>query len=95
MLWLLLIVFVLLLLGWALAWQSQPQFAFGILLGAGLAWLGVLSFKPYLTGIEEMPVWLPPLPVATVAVVLLVYGVMVWYRKETPVEKKESDPHHH
>ena len=91
MLWLPVIFLGLLLASLALAWRTQPQFALGMLLGVGLAWIGVLNFRPYLTGTEEMPVWLPPLPLATVALVLLVYGVIVWMRGDVPIEKKETD----
>jgi drug/metabolite transporter (DMT)-like permease len=90
----LLIVFGLLLAGWYWAWSSQPRFAFGVLLGAGLAWVGVLRFRPYLTGSEQMPVWLPPLPVATIAIVLLVYGILIWFRGDAPPAPKPDTDHH-
>jgi hypothetical protein len=97
MLWLPVILLGLLLTIWALAWRTQPQFALGMLLGVGLAWLAVLNFRPYLTGTEEMPVWLPPLPIATVAIVLLIYGIVVWLRGDIPIDQKNSDQHtsHH
>lgn len=73
------VVFVLI---WGMLWQSQPKLAFGALLGLPLAWILSLLIRPYITGMQEIPLWLPPLPLAIIAVVLLVAGVMVWLRAD-------------
>jgi hypothetical protein len=46
---------------------------------------------------EHIPLWLPPLPMATVALVLFVYGALVWIRgnEGLPKGKSEDTEHHH
>ena len=65
---------------WAAVWKRNLVLAFGILIGVLLAWLFSYFLEPYFTGEAPIPVWLPPLPLATVAVILLVYGALVWIR---------------
>ena len=56
------ILSLLILLGvWAIAWRRSPRLAFGMFIGVGIAWVAVLLARPYLTGSEEIPIWLPPL----------------------------------
>jgi hypothetical protein len=94
----LLLIFLLLLGLWAIAWRRSPKFAFGIFLGVGIAWIAVTLAKPYLTGREEVPIWLPPLPVITVALVLFVLGITVWFRGSeglpVPPPPEDEDTHH-
>ena len=82
---------------WAGVWKSNLVLAFGILIGVLLAWLLSYSLEPYVTGMEHIPLWLPPLPMATVAVVLFVYGALVWIRGNEGLPKGKSDDsdHHH
>ncbi len=82
---------------WAGVWKSNLVLAFGILIGVLLAWLLSYSLEPYVTGMEHIPLWLPPLPMATVALVLFVYGVLVWVRGNDalPKGKSEDSDHHH
>ncbi len=83
---------------WGVMWQYNLVLAFGVLIGLVMAWVASRFMTPYLTGMEDIPLWLPPLPMATVAVVLLVYGALIWFRgndalpQPKPKEKKE---HHH
>jgi hypothetical protein len=77
-------------------WTRNLVLAFGVLIGLLLAWLASLFLRPIVTGMEEIPIWLPPLPLATVAVVLFVYGALVWFRgNEALTKKKQDDDEHH
>lgn len=80
---------------WGVIWQSNLALSFGILVGLILAWLGSRLLTPYVTGMEEIPLWLPPLPMATVAVILLVYGVLIWIRGNDALPKPKHDDHDH
>lgn len=71
---------IVMLLVWARLWQTQPKMAFGVFLGLLLAWLFSRLTMPYLTGEAQMPLWLPPLPFAIVAITLFVFGALVWIR---------------
>ena len=91
---------VIMLLVWARIWQTQPKMAFGVLLGLLLAWLFSRLISPYLTGEAQMPLWLPPLPFAIVAVTLFVFGALVWFRGARPRERRRGEvgaagPHSH
>ncbi len=82
---------------WGMLWQRNPVFAFGVLLGLPLAWLISLLIRPYVTGMEHIPLWLPPLPFATVAILLFVYGGLTWLRADRlpPPSAPEEDEHGH
>jgi ABC-type sulfate transport system permease component len=82
---------------WASIWKKNIALAFGILLGVLLAWLLSYSVEPYVTGMESIPVWLPPLPLATVATLLFVYGAKIWLggNDKLPQPKQDDDKHHH
>lgn len=81
-------IFVLL---WGGLWRRNLLLSFGVLIGLLLAWLASVFVEPYVTGMEEIPVWLPPLPLATIAVVLFVYGALVWFRGNDALPKKKVD----
>lgn len=87
--WLIGVALVLLL--WYFMWQSQPKLAFGVLLGLPIAWIFSRLISPYVTGMEQVPVWLPPLPFAIVAITLLVFGVLIWIRGAGPVRTDHSE----
>lgn len=89
--WLIALVVVLLI--WAVIWQRNPKMAFGVLLGVLLAWVISRAIAPYLTGEEQVPVWLPPMPFAIVAVTLFVFGALVWIRG-TRSAPPSRDPEH-
>jgi len=81
---------------WGGIWKSNLPLAFGILLGVLLAWFLSLFIEPYVTGMENIPLWLPPLPLVTVAIILFVYGVVVWFRgNEALSTKKPDEPEQH
>lgn len=71
---------------WGLLWNSNTKFAFGVLPGVFIGWLLSLVLPNLLTtettGMHEelIPVWLPPLPLALIALGLFVWGVMIWVR---------------
>lgn len=64
----------------ARVWRKHPKIAFGLLLGLPIAWGASRLLEPYLAGGKPVPVWLPPLPFAIVAVTLFVFGGWVWVR---------------
>jgi hypothetical protein len=78
-------------------WKKSLSMAGGILIGVLLAWLFSYPLEPYVTGMENVPVWLPPLPLATIAVILLVYGALIWIRgnEALPQPKSDDSDHHH
>ena len=74
------VVVLALLLLWRLAWRSQPLLAVGIGIGVLLGWVvGVTVEAPSL---EDIPLWLPPLPFAVVAIALFFFGVLAWFLGE-------------
>jgi len=81
---------------WGVMWRSNLALSFGILIGLLLAWIASRLMTPYVTGMENIPLWLPPLPMATVALILFVYGAIVWIRGNDalPQPKKEEKDHH-
>ena len=85
-----------LLVLWRLAWRRQPMLAYGITIGIMIVWLfAVLIGKP---SFETIPLWLPPLPFAIVAVTLLIFGVLAWVwddGKTGDSQADESAPTHH
>jgi hypothetical protein len=83
---------------WAAIWKRNAGLAFGILIGVLLAWLLAYFIKPYVTGMESIPIWLPPLPLATVATLLFVYGALIWFKGNDALPKSkhdDADEHHH
>ena len=94
MIWWLAAVVVVLLI-WALIWKRSPQLGFSVLIGALLAWLLSYLLAPAVTGMETIPIWLPPLPLATIATLLFVYGGIVWFRGNEGLPQKKHDDDHH
>ena len=68
--------FLIFLLLWALAWRNQIKMAFGIFVGIAVGVIGAMVAGPL--EFEEIPVWLPALPFAVVALTLLIFGVLAW-----------------
>jgi hypothetical protein len=78
-----LIVVAVLAVLWAAMWNGLPKMALGVLIGLPIGWLFSRSIQTYLTGnMEEIPLWLPPLPLAIVAVLLLVVGLVIFLRAD-------------
>lgn len=92
MLWWLVGVVVALLI-WGALWKRNLSLAGGVLVGVLLAWVLSYFFKPYVTGMETIPVWLPPLPLALIAISLFVYGALVWIRGNDVLPKGKQDEH--
>lgn len=73
---LMLTIVVMVVCLWALT-SRRIELAFGLGLGLGLAWLGGLLLPGFT--LKTMPVWLPALPFALVALTLLCFGVLAWW----------------
>ena len=67
---------LLFLLLWALAWRKQIKMAFGIFVGVFIGILGAGLTGP--VDLTEMPIWLPAVPFAVVALALLLFGILAW-----------------
>ena len=81
---------------WSFMWSSNLPLSFGVLIGLVVAWLSTKLLSPLVTNMEDIPLWLPPLPMATVAIILLVYGVVIWIRGNDALPKpKQSENSHH
>jgi hypothetical protein len=91
---LILIGVVVCLFVWAMLWKRNLVLGFGVLIGVLLAWLLSYALKPYISGVKEIPVWLPPLPLATVALVLFIYGGLVWIRGTEGLPKPKARDEH-
>ena len=90
-------VFVVL---WGGLWKSSPRAAFGAAIGFVLALLISSVFSNQLTGyvthMNEIPVWLPPLPFALVVVALLYFGIKTWLNADNlPPPRVPADDHGH
>ena len=68
---------LLFLVLWGVAWRRQPNLAFGIFLGVAIAAVLAAVVRPF--DMHSVPVWLPPLPFAIVAVSLLCFGIWAWF----------------
>jgi hypothetical protein len=94
LLWLVAIGVLLLVL--SRLWRTLPTFAGGVLIGLPIAYFFSDDIAPYLTGMSAIPLWLPPLPFAIVALTLLVFGVIVWLRADAlPPPPTVDDEHGH
>jgi apolipoprotein N-acyltransferase len=96
--WLILVaVFVLL---WGAMWRSSPRAAYGAVWGFVAAlviyWFFSGQLTEYVTGMHEIPVWLPPLPIICVVIVLFYFGIKTWLNadKLPPPRSSSSDEHH-
>jgi uncharacterized membrane protein YccC len=78
---------------WGALWQRNLSLAGGVLVGVLLAWVLSYYLKPYVTGMETIPIWIPPLPLATIAVALFVYGAIVWFRGNDALPKGKQEDH--
>jgi hypothetical protein len=62
---------------WSIAWRNRPILAFGIFLGTATVCVLAAVVRP--SGIQHIPLWLPPLPFAVVAITLLYFGFLAWW----------------
>ncbi len=68
---------LLFLIVWIIAVRKRPELGFGIAIGVLVAWV-VLALAPKLS-LHTIPVWLPPLPFALVALTLFFFGFLAWF----------------
>jgi hypothetical protein len=78
---------------WGILWRSQPIAGFGVLIGLPFAWIISRLITPYFTGMQDIPLWLPPLPLAIIAIMLFVFGGLVWFRADKLPPPKNIDSH--
>lgn len=78
--WASLVTLVLLgcLLLWFRAWQHGSKLAIGLATGAVLVVLGSPFLQPVVV-FDHMPVWVPALPFALIAITLFGFGALAWY----------------
>jgi hypothetical protein len=67
---------VLFLAVWGAAWRRQPNLALGIFFG--LAAAAVIAAVLRASHLQSVPIWLPPVPFAAVAISLLCFGIWAW-----------------
>ena len=92
------IAVAVLALAWAAMWNSYEKMAIGALVGMPIGWLLSYPIHSYLTGeMEDIPLWLPPLPLAIVAVLLIVVGLYIFLRADNapPSTRSTTDESHH
>jgi uncharacterized membrane protein YhdT len=79
---------------WSGLWRVQPKAAFGVLLGLLVAWILSRLLTPFVTGMTPIPLWLPPLPIAIIALTLFVFGTVTWLRADRlPPPRESADDH--
>jgi hypothetical protein len=94
--WLLAVAFLSIL--WAGMWKNLTRMAFGVLFGLPLGWLFSLYIQNNVH-MQDIPIWLPPLPFAIVATLLLVVGLVLWFRADDdsdgkPGQRDSEDQRH-
>jgi hypothetical protein len=93
-----LIAVAVLSMAWGAMWKNYPRMALGALIGMPIGWLLSYPVHSYLTGeMEDIPIWLPPLPLATIALLLIVVGLVIFLRAGEPPsssQPKRDDSHH-
>jgi hypothetical protein len=92
------VVFMLL---WGALWKASPRAAYGAVYGFVfaliLSWLFSQQLTGYVTGMNEIPVWLPPLPFVLVVIAMFYFGIKTWLNADNlpPPRARESDDHGH
>lgn len=76
MLYLSVITLLVFLALWTLAWRKRPILAFGIFIGTTAVLVIAALAGP--SRPHHVPVWLPPLPFATAAILLFYFGTAAW-----------------
>lgn len=71
------IVGTLLLLGSALAIRKGRNFGLGIAMGGAFAWICLVLAPPI--HFKTLPIWLPALPFAVIALTLFGFGFLAWH----------------
>ena len=90
------VVFVLL---WAALWRTSPKAAYGAVWGfivaLALYWLFSQQLTSYVTGMDEIPVWLPPLPIVLVVIALFYFGIKTWLNADNLPPPRQTDADEH
>lgn len=95
--WLIGVLIFVLLLG--ALWKSSPRAALGAVFGFVIAlvlyWLFSPQLTGYVTGMSEIPLWLPPLPIALVVIALFYFGIKTWLNADNlpPPPQQDTDDH--
>lgn len=94
-------VFMLL---WAAVWRANPRVAYGAVWGFVIAlivyWLFSSQLTAFVTGMNEIPIWLPPLPILLVVIALFYFGFKTWLNADklppprVPEDEHEGHGHH-
>jgi hypothetical protein len=74
--WLQIIGLVLFLALWGAAWQREPNLALGVFFGVAIA--AVVAALVRASHLHTVPLWLPPLPLAVIAISLFGFGIWAW-----------------
>jgi hypothetical protein len=95
--WLIGVIIFLLL--WAALWKSSPRAAYGAVWGFLLALALYLFFSrqltTYVTGMNEIPIWLPPVPILLVVIALFYFGIKTWLNADNlPPPREPKDEQH-
>ena len=69
------------LLLWIRAWERRSRLAIGMAAGAAVALLGA-PLVVALSRTQHMPVWVPALPFALIAISLFGFGLLAWFWSE-------------
>jgi hypothetical protein len=93
LLWLLGVGVFVVLLG--ALWKASPKAGMGALAGVFIAWILSYFIRPYVTGMTEIPLWLPPLPIAIIALSLFYFGFRTWWRADNLPPPQEDEQHGH
>jgi flagellar biosynthesis protein FliQ len=68
----------------------------GVLIGLPIAWILSRLMTPYVTGMNQIPLWVPPLPIALIALALFYFGFRTWLRADNlPPPPASHDDHGH
>ena len=79
---------------WGALWKASPKGGFGVLIGLPIAWILSRLMTPYVTGMNEIPLWVPPLPIALIALALFYFGFRTWLRADNlPPPPASHDDH--
>lgn len=67
---------------WIRAWQRGSRLAVGIVIGAVLVLVGGPLLRAATSSLDHMPVWVPAVPFALIALTLFGFGLLAWFWSE-------------
>ena len=68
---------IVVLVLWVAALRKRAELAIGVAVGLALAAIGAATAPSF--QLQEIPIWLPPLPFAVVACTLFFFGGLAWW----------------